>query len=406
MEIDFPHKAPRQASSDGEATPSPARGTAGGMSSTETAAAHPHAPVPAAGDKAAAGAEKLPPGAPPAGVAEGLTASSPIDKAPALCPSGTRGSLQAPAGQAASAGAGGEAASAAAADAEAEAEAEAQAARTPRGPAVSAHLARLLASAPPDAAGRLASHQLAILVVHAAMMESGFRSVPAAAGTANGAACDARGLLAGARVGGGTYTLAYELGGGDGGGAGSSGAARGSAGAAVTLRCMEVGPHLVVAGVAAAVSPQPGPVLIGTQPAAAIGGTLGGDASGGGGGGGSLQSLTLSVERFCRAPAAAAGPAEAAAVAAAGAGGGAEDKGQAQQQQEGQQALVARLGEGLQDLWLLLRDRLALPLLASAAAAAGLPPPAGLLTLPWELQEAWLKLLPVRHARRGAPRAA
>jgi hypothetical protein len=50
---------------------------------------------------------------------------------------------------------------------------------------------------------------------------------------------------------------------------------------------------------------------------------------------------------------------------------------------------------GLQQLWVLLKDRLCLPLLVAGCAAAGLAAPVGLASLPYEMQEAVLALLAV-----------
>ncbi|KAL6764588.1 hypothetical protein V8C86DRAFT_3022249 [Haematococcus lacustris] len=71
-----------------------------------------------------------------------------------------------------------------------------------------------------------------------------------------------------------------------------------------------------------------------------------------------------------------------------------------------QEAVVAALAGGqpvdagvfraLQPLWVRLRDSLAAALTAASHAAAGLPPPLGLLTLPWEVKEQVLRLLQAR----------
>ncbi|KIZ04482.1 hypothetical protein MNEG_3474 [Monoraphidium neglectum] len=226
----------------------------------------------------------------------------------------------------------------------------------PPGPAISSHLARLLAAAPAPPSA-VTGAQLLLLAAHAAMLETGFAprraggggnpsaaaaggggdrgvGADAAPGAAAAAAADVEALLSSAV--GGTYTMRYSL------------EPNGSDGPAVA-------------------------------DAARAGATAGGGGAGatGEGAGEPEVVLSLGVSRFCRPAAPPQTGAAAAAAAAAWA------------------PLAARLADA-PALWLQLRDRVALPLLAAARAAAGLPPPVGLLTLPWELQEAWLKLLPAK----------
>jgi hypothetical protein len=267
--------------------------------------------------------------------------------------------------------------------AEEDAAAAAAAALAPTGPSISAHLARLLASVGDRHAP--SGHQLLVLAAHAAMLETGFAfdgaaaSPPAVASiatsvTTSGGAYDAAALLANGS--GGSYTLSYRFGqlpAADPAEASGSGGTATPAGCpAVLVRCMEVGQHTVVAGM--------------VVPAASnTGGTPNATTSSSGGAGSSpprplrpatsLQSLSLSVARYCSRPADPATSSD------------------HNQEQPGRASLAPA---ELPELWIKLRDRLALPLLAAACAAAGLPPPAGLLTLPWELQEIWLRLLAVR----------
>ncbi|KAJ9531400.1 hypothetical protein QJQ45_006892 [Haematococcus lacustris] len=64
----------------------------------------------------------------------------------------------------------------------------------------------------------------------------------------------------------------------------------------------------------------------------------------------------------------------------------------------GGQPVDAGVFRALQPLWVRLRDNLAAALTAASHAAAGLPPPLGLLTLPWEVKEQVLRLLQVGAA--------
>jgi hypothetical protein len=76
-----------------------------------------------------------------------------------------------------------------------------------------------------------------------------------------------------------------------------------------------------------------------------------------------------------------------------------------QQQQQQQQAEVtgypACAFQDLPRLWVQLKDGLGLPLLLAACAAAGLPPPVGLNSLTYDLQEAILGLLEVSNYARS-----
>ncbi|KAJ9531112.1 hypothetical protein QJQ45_000889 [Haematococcus lacustris] len=90
----------------------------------------------------------------------------------------------------------------------------------------------------------------------------------------------------------------------------------------------------------------------------------------------------------------------------AGAGGDGSSRGQASRQPAActaracLPALLPRADPGvfraLQPLWVSLRDSLAAALTAASHAAAGLPPPLGLLALPWEVKEQVLRLLQAR----------
>ena len=247
------------------------------------------------------------------------------------------------------------------------------------GPAVPPHLARLLASLPSDenaAAAAVTGHGLLVLAAHAAMLETGF--VPAdeadsgassSGSSGAGGAYDAPALLAAGA--GGVHALRYRLAccSGEGGGKGAAGSP------SVMVRCLEVGPHLVAAGIVATEGGGGGQQQQQQQPKE------------------QLESLTLSVAEFCT-PAAAAAAAAGDAAAPSGSGDAIAAAPVAPRRRGWPHA--ARLAARLPDLWIALRDRLALPLLARAAAAAGLPPPAGLLTLPWELQEACLRRLAAR----------
>jgi hypothetical protein len=79
---------------------------------------------------------------------------------------------------------------------------------------------------------------------------------------------------------------------------------------------------------------------------------------------------------------------------------------QQQQQQQQQEATLAGYPvcsfQELPKLWVQLKDGLGLPLLMAACAAAGLPPPLGLNSLTYELQEAILSLLEVRQGGVGS----
>jgi len=261
------------------------------------------------------------------------------------------------------------------------------------GPYVSAHLARLLASVSGAGAHQqqkqlpVSGHQLLMLVTHAAMLETGFTPVAAvteaaeAAPPAAGHTYDAAEILSSSK-GAGVCTLAYCFGAALDSGSSSSSSSIAdrtacTAASSVVVRCMEVGQHLVVAGMVAGSS----------------------SSSSSAGGGHGLQSLTLSVPQYCSGGGDSGSSSPSTAPIASSSS--AAQPQQQQKDQEQQQQLVGRLSATLPALWIVLRDRLALPLLAAACAAAGLAPPVGLLTMPWELQEAWLKLLPVRGCGCG-----
>jgi hypothetical protein len=166
-------------------------------------------------------------------------------------------------------------------------------------------------------AAAASGHQLLALAVHAAVLESGLAQAAPMAPRG-------KGLL------GAEYLLP-----------GAAGAEPVRCG----VRCLELGPHLVVHATAAATARA---------------------APSGSGGPALARTLHLRVDEHVRA-----------AAAPAGAGAG---------------ALFPRLPA----TWRLLKDQAALPLLLAACCAAGRGPPFGLLALPQELQTRVLEALPAQ----------
>jgi hypothetical protein len=253
--------------------------------------------------------------------------------------------------------------------------------------------------------------QLLLLAVHAAMLESGFQTAeqpssppqpqpptsaaPAAAGLSNeapGAASHPsqqqrqHELLQLLTPHGGVYTLTYtwpRL--------PSSTPAEypvecsgflSPAAVQVELKVLDVGHFLVLAGRVKMPS---------TAAAAAGAAGMPGHVSG------RLAGSSLG-ELHATAQTSTAGKAAAAAAAAA------TTTGVSVHQQQQQQVVVSATVQAaiacyvsLERLWVQLKDRCCLPLLVAAAAAAGLPPPVSLSSLPYELQELVLQHLEVSH---------
>jgi hypothetical protein len=280
--------------------------------------------------------------------------------------------------------------------------------------------------------------QLLVLTVHAAMLESGFQpfaSLPpaaAAAGPGDTAGSSSSGadlsqrqqqlmmlVLQGKH---GLHTLAYQLPGGTTQTAAVAGSSSSShdaaAGVFIEVKAVDVGHHLVLAG------------SLKTAAAAGASGSAGtGAASSGSGSSSSSKSssklvLSLSIPKShiillqsstpgadsagaAHAAAGTAAAADTAAAASADKQNAQADPGTSsiqQQQQERQQENQQQQQQpgwplcsyaGLQQLWVLLKDRLCLPLLVAGCAAAGLAAPVGLASLPYEMQEAVLALLAV-----------
>jgi hypothetical protein len=114
-----------------------------------------------------------------------------------------------------------------------------------------------------------------------------------------------------------------------------------------------------------------------------------------------LHSSTQEVGSSATAgpAAAAADSASAAGIAAAAASTDqqAHQDPSTQQQQQQQPGWPLCAFGGLQQLWVLLKDRLCLPLLVAGCAAAGRAAPLGLASMPYEMQEAVLALLGVSY---------
>jgi hypothetical protein len=249
--------------------------------------------------------------------------------------------------------------------------------------------------------------QLLVLTVHAAMLESGFQpwqqqAAAAAGGDSSSSSSSAAELLQRQQQlllpvlqgSSSVYPLAYLLPGDGGSDAAAAAAAAGSSsapsGVQVEVKAVDVGHHLVLAG------------SVKTAAAAAAG--VGSSSDSLNGSSKLVLSLSIpkshvsvlqssiSVEGSAITTTAAAAASTAASSADQQA---ASDPGRANEQQQQQPGWPLCAFSGLQQLWVLLKDRLFLPLLVAGCAAAGLVPPAGLTSLPYEMQEAVLALLGV-----------
>lgn len=252
------------------------------------------------------------------------------------------------------------------------------AALMPRGPVLPHALTRVLGesckSSSPTAQLQPSASQLLVLAVHAAMLESGF--APQDMNQAQQPAA------------GGTVTLRYHLPPVD-GRPRSGSAAQGSTATTappltcVVVKCVELGGHLVVS--------------------ATVLGNNTNDTTHNG-----IKTLTLPVKTYIQTSDKAAAAATATSSAAPSAMDVDEQSGSAEastsvsavtpSQDEVNLRLLASLAGSyisLPALWLLLKDGLVLPLLISASRQAGWPLPAGLLTLPSEIQLMCLKALQV-----------
>jgi hypothetical protein len=271
----------------------------------------------------------------------------------------------------------------------------------PAKPWVPDHLQRMLSLLQQQQQQGISQAQLLVLTVHAAMLESGFhqpllQQAAAAAGTNSSSNSNAAELLLLRQQqlllpilqsAGNVYTLGYLLPGSLADGQAAAAATGGSSSVPavhVKVKAVDVGHHLVMAGSVE---------TAGTAAAAAAGGSSSS----------SKLVATLSIPKShvdllqsSTSSSSGASPTAAAASSEASttAGKQTETKDQQQQQQQLPGWPLCAFVE-LQQLWVLLKDRLCLPLLVAGCAAAGLAPPVGLASLPYELQEAVLALLAV-----------